>query len=613
MQGFIKKLTGYLFFFTLLFLSPTTVFAESCTYKSTLTNNHIDVLIQENDWSNLGVLEIIANPQPTTWGQMSQPSGPDWKTSWGALLPDTYFALIGGNHGETAYWGFNGYNQMNTIPYGTYGVDFIGSILPDNYFVQVNHPEDVGTNYVVCTRTGDIVTSTPTPTPSPTPSPTVSPSPTPSASPSPSPTITPSPTATSTPVTKVFLLPGMGASWNVDAFMNCKNSGYSGGWTLAPYAKDVYKEILTQLPSHGWTTFPLNYDWRQDIRNNTPILTNLINSNTTSNEKVNIVGHSMGGLIGRYYLEAQSGGKALKFLAVGSPFQGSALAYPALINGEIWTDDLVEKIGTTLFFNRCGTPQSFKNILPTYNYLRDSQTGILKDVNTQKTKNNYLPTTFASPFWGVKVGTLAGSGKSTLKIIKVKNDSKWTDGKPVGQENVSDGDGTVLTQSVQIPGAFSNNTINQTHTGIIASTEGVGKVLEFLGSPGIVDPPYSDPKSALILIGYPGTFWVTDKNGNTTQSDQGMIALMNPMDGDYQLQIIPTSTTTNFIVGQFLPNGKTEYKEYKFKGLIQDPKIIKFDSRHSNADILHEAREYNKPNFPKFWLEFWKYWNKFHR
>jgi hypothetical protein len=405
----------------------------------------------------------------------------------------------------------------------------------------------------------------------------------------------------------------MGASWNIDALINCKNSDYSGNWTLAPYAKGVYQELLNQLIAHNWNTTQFYYDWRKDIRNNSSILNDVINSKTSPDEKVDIVGHSMGGLIGRNYLENQNGGKASKFLAVGAPNQGSALVYPAVINGEIWTNDLIEKIAVTLLFNRCGVPSSFKNLLPTYDYLRDISTKQLKDVSKIKTKNNLLPTDFVAPFWGVKVGTLAGTGQQTLKIIDTIRDFKWADGRPIKKENVNEGDGTVLVQSAQIPGASSNNIISQSHSGIIASTEGINKILEFLGSPGITDPPYLESTSALILVGYPGNFWITDKNGVTTQSDNGMIAIMNPKDGDLQLKIVPASTTTDFIIGQFLSNGQTKYKEYKFEGLNQEPKIISFNSKYLKDDILHEVKEYKTLHFPKFWFSFWNFWNKLHK
>jgi pimeloyl-ACP methyl ester carboxylesterase len=414
------------------------------------------------------------------------------------------------------------------------------------------------------------------------------------------PEATPISSPTPYPVSKVFFIPGLGASWNVDALINCKDSDYTGSWTLAPYAKDIYDPVLSTLPTKGWNTIAFYYDWRRDIRDNAQFLnTYITNSNIAQNEKINLVGHSMGGLIGRNYIETQEGGKANKLLMVGTPNQGSALAYPAVVNGEVWANDLIERIAATLQFKHCGVPNSLKNLLPTYNYLRGSKTKQLKDVSTMKTQNNYLPTIFATPFWGVKIGTLAGTGNATLKIIDVIKSSNWPDGKPVGRWNVNEGDGTVLVQSAQIPNANSNQVINQSHSGIIASTEGVNKVLEFLGSPGISDPVYADQTSALIIVGYPGVFWVTDKKGVSTQSDNGMVAIMNPQDGNYRLQMLPTSSTTTFIVSQFLSNGQTLYKEYKFKGFQSISKTIKYSAAHPDEDCVkgdHEGRSKNNWN-----------------
>ncbi len=74
---------------------------------------------------------------------------------------------------------------------------------------------------------------------------------------------------------------------------------------------------------------------------------------------------------------------------------------------------------------------------------------------------------------------------------------------------------------------------------------------------------------------------------------------MNPKDGNYKLQIVPISTRTNFIIAQFLPNGQTLYKEYKLKGLIQETKVIEYNSKHPKDNPLQSRTEW------RFW-EFWK-------
>jgi hypothetical protein len=67
------------------------------------------------------------------------------------------------------------------------------------------------------------------------------------------------------PVTKVVVVPGMGASWNADAILHCKKDNYTGGWTLSPFATDVYANLLTSL-SKSFTVLPYYYDWRTTTR-----------------------------------------------------------------------------------------------------------------------------------------------------------------------------------------------------------------------------------------------------------------------------------------------------------------------------------------------------------
>ena len=446
----------------------------------------------------------------------------------------------------------------------------------------------------------------------PTPEPTVTPSPTPISTPTP----TPSPEPTINPISKTFFVPGFGGSWNADALVNCKLTNYSGDWTMAPYAKGIYQKVIDELSGQGWNTKVFFYDWRKDVRNNAANLSQFIENNTFSTEKVNLVGHSMGGLIGREYLEENNGGKLKNILTVGSPHGGVVQAYASWAGGEIWNTNLVTKIATTLYVNHCNNGYqndmqaiqnqipSVQNLLPTFDYLRSNQTNTLKPVGQMTNKNNWLPTYLSSPFFDVRFGTLSGSGFQTFSSINVKNPTAketasnyWLDGKPTKKTYSKQGDGTVLLKSSQIAGA-ENEIINQDHSGIIASNEGVNKIIEFLGEPiaktfrlvstahakDYQTDTYKEPKSSIVLVAYPGSFWVTDTNGKITQDSSGMVALMNPKSGSYKVKIIPQTVSTTFLVAQFFESGKVTYKEYKLKGLL--PKTIRFDFEE-NDDYGH--------------------------
>ena len=118
----------------------------------------------------------------------------------------------------------------------------------------------------------------------------------------------------------------------------------------------------------------------------------------------------------------------------------------------------------------------------------------------------------------------------------------------------------------------------------------MGKILEFLGTPDInvsstgIDT--QEPNSALVMIGYPATFTLTDQDGKTKQSKNGMVAVMNPKSGNYKINLLPKSDNTLIIVAQFLPNGEVKYKEYNFKGTAPKFKTLNLDLQNPKDDIL---------------------------
>lgn len=417
-------------------------------------------------------------------------------------------------------------------------------------------------------------------------------SPTPTTTPTSTPTLIPTPTPTP-PTEKVVVVPGMGASWNTDALLNC-NPNPSGDWILAPYAEQYYQPLLNSLNKKGVV---FNYDWRKDVRNHSDALQNFISKLTTY--KVDLVGHSMGGLVGRAYLqETNTDNKLDKMLTVGSPHQGVVQAYPAWSGGEIWKDNLFEKIALTILLKRCqiiGNDKntirqnvpSLENLLPIVPYLQNKKTGETIDLGSMKTINNWLKNNPLNNPFGVKLGTLSGKGIPTLKTLQVKQPNKidlllgnWLDGKPVGSKIDGDGDGTVLlSSSSNIPTSIKYE-INQSHTGLITSDDGIAKIKEFLDLNGTSNSQnFSEPKSALVILSNNSNFWIRDPKGKIIKDKQGLVSFMNIKNGRYQYGIIPKNSDTLFIVAQFLEDDRTFYKEYKFKN-----KFPKFGSFNFNQD-----------------------------
>lgn len=429
------------------------------------------------------------------------------------------------------------------------------------------------------------------PTPTPTPSPTFT------LTPTSTPTLTPTPTPPK--VTKVFVIPGLGASWNADAILNCKSSGYDGSWVIAPYFEDIYNPILDTLSSAGYTAYSFPYDWRKDVRSSGDDFKNEVDTKVLDSEKVHAVGHSLGGLVGRAYIEQeQNNNKLHKFMTVGSPHQGTPLSYPAWSGGDIWNDNLFIKIAATILLKRCSglygndrqTIQnqipSIRNLLPTFDYLREKKTGLLKPESGMTAQNNWLPNgNFSHPFFGTTVGALSGTGFNTLQYIPVNDPNNhdqmlgnFLDGRPAGKEHSKEGDGTILSSSSMIPDA-DNRLISENHTGLIANEAGINEILDFLDTTveALSIAPTSEPTSALLIIGYPSSFWITDPSGKIVKDKENMVSILNPKAGNHRLLLLPHTSNTLLIVGQFLDDGTVLWDEESLKNKFPKLKTIKFN------------------------------------
>ncbi|MCX6792065.1 MAG: hypothetical protein NT149_03445 [Candidatus Gottesmanbacteria bacterium] len=461
-----------------------------------------------------------------------------------------------------------------------------------------------------------IPTAPPLPTPSPTSTPTPTPTPTATPTPTPSPTPTPTPNP---PSKQVIVIPGMTASWNADALINCKSDNYVGGWTLLNQAHQIYDPLIHALNKDGWVSKLYTYDWRKRVPDNEADLKTYINSQIAAGEKLNIVGHSMGGLLGRAYIEQEKNNSmAEKLMTVGSPHKGSVVSYPTWSAGEIPKGDPAWKFMLTLLEKRCAVKTQndrlavqqyfpgIRNLLPTFDYLMNNQTGNYIPVADLNATNDWLTgATFASPFFGTTVGTLSGTGQSTELAYRVgvrnKQDERlgnWSDGKPAKTITTAEGDGTVLVSSSALNGA-DNRTISASHNALISSQDGINQILDFLSSSNLnltmqslmlnnkTKPPESPIiSSALYVIGYPADFWIMDPKGKITKDTDGLISFTNPKRGSYTAFIAPKQKDSLIIVIQVLPDGRVLYKEYSDKNRLPKIHILNFDDREAKEDIL---------------------------
>ncbi len=447
----------------------------------------------------------------------------------------------------------------------------------------------------------------PTLTPSSTPTPTATPTPMPTATPTATPTPMPTPTPT---VKKVVIVPGLGGSWNTAALLSCSpDIPNSDPWIITPmFGTSVYEPLYNDLQEAGYKPYYFTYDWRKNVPAIAQTLASFLNNIAPRSEKLSLVGHSMGGLVGKSYLQStdENSNKLDKLLMVGTPNDGAVAAYPVWSAGELWTDDLRIRIAMTFVIEACGKLHSktnrdmvrslmpsFGNLLPRFPYLIDAKSGLY---NTPADAQNTLTSTpVTNPYLGTTLGTMSGYGFNTPRSLIVKNPSMgdlkypiWLDGKPIQSSTSIEGDGTVLTQSATLPG-IPDVSLPLDHAGLMDSASGQSAIANFLG----ILPPAAEnasqsiqAQSALVVVAYPSSLWVTDPAFGIHKGIQSMIGFINPKNGPYRLLVMPASDTTRLIVAQFLPNNKSLWKEYTISGRLPKIHTITFDEKHTTEDIL---------------------------
>lgn len=137
-------------------------------------------------------------------------------------------------------------------------------------------------------------------------------------------------------LTPIIFIPGLMGS------MGGEMLGYKGGWGFG-VAAWVYKPFIKQLENLGYTLdknlFVCYYDWRKNCKDIVeqflrPLLLEVEVKH--SNQKIDLMCHSMGGLVGRTYIQDKAYSYNIRNLIVwGTPNKGNAEAYYTWSMGKV--------------------------------------------------------------------------------------------------------------------------------------------------------------------------------------------------------------------------------------------------------------------------------------
>lgn len=335
----------------------------------------------------------------------------------------------------------------------------------------------------------------------------------------------------------VIFLPGLGGSWNYEAMIHGQDVANSQ-WKIPGFIKN-YDALISALSNTDLKIYA--YDWRKPISTNAD---SLYDYAKTLGTKVNLIGHSMGGLIAQKMTDNHPE-LVDKIITLGSPYSGALSTYK-IWEGADFSDfpitlSLAAKLYLRINRNNFDTDvttiqnniPSLADVLPTFDYLKNA---------SGKPSNTFLPISNVS-----NLSKIQGGGYDTPKYYTVKPASvfetllkKWRYGKPAITEYAS-GDNTVLQTE--------NETVASTHAEIANNIQTQNKILEIIGVTGTTStsvlPAYQ--KAILVTVASPVNFELVTPS-STVYPQDGLIVLDNPENGNYSVKITPVNTGGNYTI-----------------------------------------------------------------
>lgn len=396
----------------------------------------------------------------------------------------------------------------------------------------------------------------------------------------------------------IVIIPGMFGSFNAEAIAEGKEVPQSD-WIMTPFYKD-WDGIIQTLKNAGYSDDPndpkqnlfvFNYDWRKKVSGISTDLQKYIQDKVTlknGDKKIYLIGHSLGGLVGRTYL--QNGGKDRieQLITLGSPHSGAVQAYKAWEGGEYDSSNQLEKVIFKLiiglnrkyFRTNKDTIQEIApvihDLLPTFDYLTDKKNNpipvnLMKEQNTWLTSLNSEFSTYFDKFYAIYGET--GNTPERFKITKPNIIDTylglWKDGKPDETINSIFGDETVLSKSATVNADPAYLLPGVNHRDLVSDKKSIEQIIKMLelninSNDIIISPPKKPIFPALVIaLHSPAELEVNGPGFPFPDSinEKKFIFIPNATAGTYQIKVKGTdSGIYHLTVGELFEN-KDIWKE----------------------------------------------------
>lgn len=390
----------------------------------------------------------------------------------------------------------------------------------------------------------------------------------------------------------VVIIPGMFASWNSSAILEGEEVPQSD-WVTSPFVKD-YEGIIKTLESAGYISSPsdpkqnlfiFNYDWRKSLEETALDLKNYLNNVVfpkNPNTTVYLVGHSLGGLVGRTYLQMFDNYQVEQLITLGTPHSGAIQAYKAWEGGVVDSNNPWEKLALEIVLgvNRNGFRTNkdvireivpvVHNLLPTFDYLVKQPFSVDIPVTSQIQQNNLLPNleTNFSDYYARFYSFVGENGQTPEKYIIAQPNiienklGLWQDGKPIDTQYTASGDEVVLTKSATRNDDTYSTFPNISHRNLVSEQEVITKLMDKLDAEpqAIITPPAFPPliPSLIFALRSPAELEVNGPLGKYQSEDNQFILIADAQSGTYQIDVKGTSAGRyHLLIGEINENKST--------------------------------------------------------
>lgn len=413
----------------------------------------------------------------------------------------------------------------------------------------------------------------------------------------------------------------------------------SGEWVIDPILH-TYDDLIATLDVNHYTpgvdlfTFP--YNWRKSNIETAVLLKQKIDEVKVicACDKVDLVAHSMGGLVARQYIQSDAYEQDVdQLIFLGTPHLGAPKAYlmweagefsPLGLRPDYMVDSIIELLllfeakekgfEDVFAYIRNSPIASVKELLPIYGYLFEGN--VLREYPNEYPFNHFLENLDSEKNKlyesGVEVhnfvGNIGGSSIKGLEVVASQSHfPKWEHGypsvfdAPLGNHGLilGDGDGTVPLESASH--ISLNLSVNAFEHGEMV-TDAQGSIFNILtgddASVLITDQSGLIQNILLFKILSPADFMVVAPDGRrigkdpTTNAemneipnsfysgfhtDTEFVAIPNVLDGEYKILIQGTGSGEYTIETNYINDATTtegSYTEDTYPGLVSELNLI---------------------------------------